>query len=233
MKDEDNLEIFPRKYDHFFSNTENWLKNCNPNEITLATPYNRYRNDPLDKLNSYKEDFVKAMFEIDRAFFKSAITYLWYRRRFGYMARSYFRNDWDRNTNFAYGIFLRHLIGMEKNLYFSTHSGMQIIKSYYDDFVDDVFDPRTESIPYPFENLTLAHMTVVVDMDERLDLLDFADREKMLYNDFCDFISNWVGCFNEKYGEKYQMQINKRGRMVQVVNLLKDGAVKGTEEYGE
>lgn len=232
MKNNENLEVFPRKYDHFFSNSETWLKNCNPNEITLAAPYNRYRGDSLSELNTYKDDFVSAVLDIDRSFFKTAITYLWFRLRFGYMARSYFRNDWDRNTNFAYGIFLRHFIGTEKNLYFGTNSGLSVVRSYYNDFVDDAFDPRVEEIPYPFENLSLAHLAVVAEMDERLDLLDFADRKKMAYNDFCDFVSNWASCFNEKYGQKYQMQLNKKGRMVEVINLLKPGAKKGDVEYG-
>lgn len=228
---EQELEKFPRKYDYFFSDPTKWINSCQPSKITLAEPYNRHQKGSVDILSSYRDDFMSAVRKMDVAYYKIAVEYLWYRLRFGYMARSYYRNDWDRNTNFAYGIFLRHFIGMEKSLYFSGTCALTIVRSYYNDFIDAVFDPRVEEIEFPYENVSLAHMAVVADMDERLQLLEFADRNKMLYNDFCDFVSNWVGSFNEKYGEKYQLQLNKKSRMVEVINLMRPGSVKGTKAY--
>ena len=160
-----------------------------------------------------------------------AVRYIWFRKKFGYITRSYSRGDWDRNTNFAYGIFIRHYIGVEKSLYFSKTSGLRTIKSYYKDFFDDLFDPRFEEIEYPYKNITLAHMAIVIDMEERLELLDFADKNNMQYSDFCDFISNWVSCYNEKYGEKYQIQLRKNSRMMGIENLLKKNAKRGIKEY--
>ena len=58
------LEIFPRKYDHFFTDTERWIRKCNPYMISVAAPYNkRIEDEDLKKLGEYQKDFIEAMTE--------------------------------------------------------------------------------------------------------------------------------------------------------------------------
>jgi len=76
------------------------------------------------------------------------------------------------------------------------------IETYFDDFFPGFTegDPFTnpEYYKYPYENINMDLLTVVYQMDERLELLKFADEEKMNYADFVDYALEQAEIFNSK-----------------------------------
>lgn len=61
---------------------------------------------------------------------------------------------------------------------------------------DDIFK-NSDKYKFPYENIGLEHLLIVHQMPQRLDLLDMAEKEKMKYSDFLNYVVNFALCHNE------------------------------------
>ena len=199
--------------------------------MRLCTPFNMHPTKPFDRksgdgqfdgLDRYQDLLTSHFKTMDRSLWDNLIKFHWLWRKFGYRWESYEKGDGSKKLNVAWAIFLRHYVGAEKTLYYQE-STMALIKSYAGELYPNLLkgNPFEEKFDYPFPNLLMCHLATVREVDERVALLKYADEKKMRYNDFLDFIANWVACYNDKYGPKYQMQINKAHLTAAVVNLTK------------
>jgi hypothetical protein len=88
---------------------------------------------------------------------------------------------------------------------FTTTFFFNKIITYFDDFFPD-FDEHNpfeepEYFKYPYEYVSTAHLVLVYQMDERMDLLKKAEEEKMTYYEFLDFVLNYTLCVNDDLGK--------------------------------
>jgi hypothetical protein len=66
---------------------------------------------------------------------------------------------------------------------------------------------------YPFKNISFDFFPLVRQMDERMELLEMADKEDMTYAEFVDYVLNHCFSTNDELGrDKYLFNIGSESR---------------------
>lgn len=153
---------------------------------------------------AYKNKFKSFFVEFDRFFWKLTIEYYWLQRRFVYQGirKEHTRRTFIR-TDSAYSTFIKHILGTNYQIFTTTFLFSKSL-TYFQDFYGnmDTVNPfeNPEYYTYPYKNISLAHLTLVYQMDERLDLLKEAEDQKMSFYEFLDFVINYINCVNDEQG---------------------------------
>ena len=186
---------YPRVYEKVFT-SDGCLATFS--EETLETDYPDGKDAYIDKFSSYFHDF-------DRMFFQRMVEYYWLQRRFIYkgLRKDHHLRTFIR-TDSSYSTFIKHHLGFNYQLFTSTFVFGKIV-SYFQDFFGVMNDlspfENPEIYEFPYKNIGLAHLTLVYQMDERIDLLKEAEDGKMSYYEFLDFVINYINCVNDEKGK--------------------------------
>lgn len=99
----------------------------------------------------------------------------------------------------AYSHFLKAVVG-STNRFVKDNTYIQPITSYFRDFFPEFLshDPFTEPeyFKYPYEYVSLDHLSFVYQVDERMEMLAYAEEQQMSFFDFLDWAVNHVFCYN-------------------------------------
>lgn len=97
--------------------------------------------------------------------------------------------------------YMRGIVGYNGKLFLDNGAAACII-SYIDDFYPEFFenDPFLDVgyYKFPYENLSLEHICLVHECDDRLEMLEYADSHAMNIRDFTNWATNWAYCYNEE-----------------------------------
>lgn len=176
---------------------------------------------PIGTREEYVARVRKAEFNISVTAFRCLVEHTWLGLNFVYRGKRrkglYSNGDWyDR----AYGYFMRQMVGLPG--IFMTRSGwFYRIGTYLNDLFPGYLshDPweEPEYFKFPFENIGIDHMYFVYQMPERFNLLQIAEDRNMSYNEFYDFVVNYIYCANDRnkelqYVNKPKFRIKNHGR---------------------
>lgn len=193
------MKIYESCYEKVFTEQEDFSKRCDVSKVST------FNNVPLNTtlyINEFRSE-MKA-FEIDT--FNHLVKITWLRRRFCYRGERRTRNKSNgRILDTAYGLFIRNFVGYDTKFLFG--SSFSRIVGYMDDFFPnfDEGNPFEEDYKYPYKVMTLSHLSLVSNMDERMELLEYAEKHKLTYVKFLDYIINYINCYNEELEEnKYE-----------------------------
>lgn len=109
----------------------------------------------------------------------------------------------------AYSYFMRNIVG--NGLYTLTRSRWYYrMASYLNDLYPDLLSSNPfeepERFVFPYATVTLDHMYLVYQMDERFDLLKIAEERGMMYDKFFDYVINYTYTENDKLTKpKYKL----------------------------
>lgn len=118
-------------------------------------------------------------------------------RKIGNMVRG-------RHIKPAYSGFLEFNCNISANNYNSIRF-TQVLPTYFPDWFPEFLhhdpweDPK--SFKYPYKNLNLLHPLFVYRVENRLELLEYANKKHMTYQQFVNFSTNQVLCYNDEVGE--------------------------------
>ena len=191
------MKVYDKKYENVFTEKENFLKRC---DIEKISPFN---NIPLNTV-IYIDEFKKEMrsFELDT--FNHLVKIAWLMRRFCYNGERRLRNRSNgRILDSAYALFVRNFVEHDTKFVFSNKSSLAKILTYMDDLFPNFDDgnPLEEVYKYPYEIVTLNHLVLVYQMEDRMELLDYAEKKGLNYVKFLDYIINHINCHNDEVGE--------------------------------
>ena len=186
------MKKYEKRYENVYSNESN-LKKCNLDLVTTDIGL-----DAEEYIELLKQNI--GLFE--RTFFENLVKYTWLVRRFCYggvnrekKRRNGFRLDG------AFGILMRHYVGTDKTA-FNHKVSYRLITYFHDFFPDlDIMNPLKDKMLYPYKNIGLSYLYLVYQMKERLELLEHAEKTKMRYTEFLDYVINYIYCYNEEAGE--------------------------------
>lgn len=228
------LEVFPDVIDKFYSDRLRVQKNCDRERVSLIGPYSAQsgnkacnRNLPLyRRIEKFSEHLQDAAMEIDRKSWEAACLWLRMSRSFCYDSCAFF-SPFDRHKKVSRNRALNEIAAWEAGFdhQCSLSTNAKAVASSYAHLVNKTFnssyDPRVDGpMEYPFRHMGLAHMYIVKDMDERMEIMEWMD-ERPQYRriqKFSDFMINWIAGYNAKYGEKYRV-IEVHGCVIKVINL--------------
>jgi len=218
------MEQFKEKqYETIYTDEKAIKRYCHLDAISM------YKDIP-ESVDLYRTYFEKTMKENQMHVFDHLVKVRWLRNRFCYGGK---RRDPNRpNGQYieaAWGIFIRHYVGYDSKLFFSWSYGVfQKLLAYIDEIIPDIDErnPFKEKIEYPYTYIQMEHMMLVYQMDERMDLLRHAEKHKMRYTTFYDYVMNYTQTYNEK---EYRYELVYGGNRFQP--YIKD-MVKAVKRYG-
>jgi hypothetical protein len=165
-------------------------------------------------LGVYNPLFHKFLKDFYLSLFNNSVRLSWLRRRFSYYGtKTIFPiNKNSQTLNGAFVKYLRRVIGMDiqaitRSKFFNKLEG----------YFEELFPGFNEGNPfenpdyykYPFKFVSIDYLMAVYQLDDRIELLKKADKEKMSYAVFLDYIINHVYCINEEIGrDRYQIRQN-------------------------
>lgn len=162
--------------------------------------------------HEYAKLLKKELKKSEEKIFDALVKYHWLVARFHYLGRKRkyaWANGYFLDT--AFGMFFKNYANCNKDI-FSNHKFFKI-SSYFNEMFPHfhVYSPidNPEKYKYPFKNIGLSYLLVINQMDDRMDLLKKADKEKMTYHDFVNYVMNHALCINDELGrEKYGIGCN-------------------------
>lgn len=115
-------------------------------------------------------------------------------------------------SGLAFTKFLRRVIGKDlqsltKSKFFSK------VETYLEDFYPNFMEGNpfkdTNHYKFPYKNISMEYLVPLYQVEDRLELLAEADKQKMTFAVFLDYIINYVYTKNEELGrDKYQIRHN-------------------------
>lgn len=148
----------------------------------------------IDKYAADFKAFLKKAFSSE---FDNYVRLSWLRRKFCYNGK---KTKMPMNTNswalnMAFVKFMRRCIGKDiqiitKGRFFSK------IELYFEEFFPGFMDGNPFTNPeyykFPYENISMEYLTVVYDLNDRIELLNIAEERNMSYCAFMDYVLNHI-----------------------------------------
>lgn len=192
------MKIYPKTYENVFNRPflrSNNMPKCRIDQVSAASM----------PLSQYVINLRKTLTEFDLFLFDYLIKFLWLFRQFQYQGKKRQIHKNGVYLDGAFAFFMRHYIGYDTRFIMRNAAWMRII-TYIDDFFPNFnkLNPFQQKLNYPYKHLSLSYLVVVWMMDERLDMLAEAEKQKMGYTFFLDYVINYINNYNEEHGvEKY------------------------------
>lgn len=151
--------------------------------------------------------------ELHKSFFRYTVNQVWLEQHFAYDGKRRmhrYRNghvhDW------TYGYFMKSVVGYNQKI-MTSNCMFAAVSSYLKDFFPDFLnhDPKKEPeyFKFPYENITLDHLFFVYMVNNRLELLEEAEKRNMSYVEFVNWATNEVFCYNDEVGKEiYVLSVN-------------------------
>lgn len=165
-------------------------------------------------------EYIKSFQEFLKDFyddlFLKCVKLSWLRRKFIYNG-SKSRMPVYTNTRMYTGKFtkfIRRYIGHDIQVITKGYFFSKLETFYFDTLFPGFMDGNPFENPdyykFPYKNISLEYLTVVYQMDDRFEILEEADKQKMSYAVFLDYVINYILSENEVLGrDKYTLTQNK------------------------
>lgn len=204
------MKIYPKTFESVFS--EDTRKKFDFSQVSTKDI----------EINKYIKDFRGLLIDFSYNLFDFYVKVTWLKKKFCYQNKQISINgNTGGNVDYVFTRFLRRIIG--RDIQFLTRDFLYTkVISYFKDFFPDFDDgnpfENTEFYKFPFKNITIEYLVVVYQMEDRIELLKYADEQKMTYATFLDFVINQIYSINEELGrDKYLFIITRRHQ-----NYIKD-----------
>ena len=183
------MPIYPKTYEDVYSSNRS-RKNLN---IT------RVNSDGMD-LVPYNKLLKDVFFVGMNSMFNFYVQVIWLKRKFGYLNRSRKKGARGIIVDRAYSIFLRDFAGRDFRV-LTRDFAFSKVETYIDEmfpyFDDNNPFTNPELFQFPFKKISIDFLTVVYQLTDRMEILEFADKSNMGYNEFLDFVINHISTINQ------------------------------------
>lgn len=215
-----------KKYENVFSeDSEKSRTKLNLDEIKIKE---MDLQEYVDLFNNFLHDFYNNLF-------LDCVKLSWMRRKFIYyghkMNLPIYRNPMIVQNAFVK--FLRRTVGNDiqmitKGSFFTKFESVYFDKMFPNFEEENPFE-NPDYYKFPYENITPDFLIVVYQLEERFEILKYADDKKMSYAKFLDYVVNHILSENDRLGrDKYSFRTNNQNTPQYVIdNDKKPFAKKG------
>lgn len=195
------MNEYPKKYEDVYSG-ERSRRKCNIDMVSSDRGHTGIE---------FADILKKEIVDYQSLLFDKLVKISWLIRRFCYggyrRKKSRFNGVW---FDGAFGSFIKNYICIDpKNLTSNAFTGKII--GYLDDFFPD-FDARNpfeEKMEFPFKNITLDFLVPVYQLPDRMEFLALADKKRLTYAEFLDYLINYFACESELGNDDFFFKVNK------------------------
>lgn len=172
--------------------------------------YEKYAGSATGSIDDLVLRFRTFYHRVHREIFYQSVVELWLELQF--MASGKRKKRRTANgifTDLLFAKFMQFKVGISQRTITAT-AIFGPVSTYMIEFFPDFLldDPvqNPEKYAYPYEHVTLDFLFFAHQMDERLELLAEAEKKRMTYAVFVNYVVNWALCYNlEKNVEKYEL----------------------------
>lgn len=184
------MKEYKQNYEPFFT-SERSLKKCRIDQVSAG-------DMALDDFVSLSVQLGK---QINDNLFDLCLKLAWLRRKFHYFGVSK-KSPGGHAIDTAYSIFTRFYVGHDLRVLGRTFFYPKII-SYIDEWFPNFINesPFETKYEFPYKNIGVDFVLVVYQMEERTALLELAEKRKMTYSAFLDFVMNYILSYNDECKE--------------------------------
>lgn len=111
-------------------------------------------------------------------------------------------------TNYYYSTLLRNMVGRDLKM-FTTPTFFREVSSYFSIWFPDfhLSNPFKIKYEYPYEHVNFDHLVFVSSMEEKKEMIEYAEKEKIPLLTFYDYVINYIHCLNDELGyDKYYLR---------------------------
>jgi len=189
------MKNYKKKYENVFTSDKS-LNKCKINKVST--------DNDMD-VNAYCELLNNSCRKFEVDLFNNFVKVNWLMRRFCYKGMPRQKTRWNGFAlDSAFGVFMHKYINVEHKIV-TRNFIFPRLATYFEDFFPgfDARDPFKEKMEYPYKHITLAFLLLIHRMPERVELLEYAEKKKMKYIEFLDFIINYISCYNDEIGRDH------------------------------
>lgn len=197
------MKIYEKKYENYYTRPE-LLEKFNKQDISTGDI----------SFEEYTGRVRSVLRESQMVFFDQLVKISWLAEKFKVNGLSKkMDNTEDILTRYIHSIFLRNIVGIDMRFIYNSSYFRKIVTYFHDWFPDfSLSNPFEVKYEFPYEHVGFDELLLVVNMEERLEILGYAEKQKMSLPEFGDFVINYVFCLNEELGfEKYYFRKRTRG----------------------
>ena len=187
---------YKKEYEDVFL-SKRLTKKCDIDEVSL---------EDGEDVSLYINDMRLALDEYQQSLFDKLVKVHWLFRKFCYKGKrrkKSYRNGFVLDG--AFGVFMRKYVGMDSKIITKSYIN-QRVATYFDTFFPDfdISNPFESKYEYPYEHMKIECLILVSNMPERMELLQIGEDRRMGYNQFFDYVINYINCYNEEHGETFE-----------------------------
>lgn len=197
-------KFYPKIYEDVFTAKDRkqnrGIKKCKIDKV--STDYDFTTEEYIGLMQKTIGDF-----EIN--FFNELVKIVWLMRRYCYKGKNRTKNRFNGfELDGSFGVFMRYHVGYEHRLITRNQISYKLtsyIKDFFPDFnaLNPFKDEDKSEFEYPYKHISLGFLTVVYQMPERIELLEHAEKNKMKYTEFLDYVLNYIENYNADKGYDY------------------------------
>lgn len=198
------MKIYEKTYENIYNLPEHIDKFNQQKVVVDIMSFSDYVESMKDAIVSFQQNVFDGLIKI--TWLSEQCTINGARKSYSGMNGIQF-NQWFR-------IFLRDIVGTTLKSV-TTSSYFRLIISYFPSFFPDFSssNPFKVKYEYPYKNLNFDHLVFVSAMEERIELLELAEKQKMSINEFYDYVVNYIYCLKDETGiEKYYLSRNEKNQ---------------------
>jgi len=188
------------------------------------------------ELEEYIILFKDHLSDFYSTLFYDCVRFSWLRRKFCYYGRPTIlpMNKNSRMHNSVFVKFVRRILGKDPQIITRSKFFPKLEEYYFETFFPGFVEGNPFTNPdyyeFPFENISIDYLMAVYHLDDRFDLLKKADKDKMSYAIFVDYVINHVLSENESLGrDRY---IIRQGMDKHFPFCVKDSDKEVKTKYG-
>lgn len=218
------IKIYPKTFENVFS--EDHVRKFDFSKISIKEM----------SVDGYSILFRNLLKDFSDNLFLFYVKFVWLRRRFIY-------NEQELESLLftggalagVFSRFLRRVVGVDT--FFSRDFLYPKIATYFDSFFPEFSEnnpfENPELYKFPFKNITLDFLAVVHQVEDRIELLNIADEQKMTYANFLDFVINQTYSINEELGREKYIFMTGNGKHNYIKNTDLEMSVKKINKLKE
>lgn len=198
-----NFKHYPREYEFVFT-SKRLLKKCEPEKLGV------HENIPGD-VDKYIVTLRETILDFQKDIFDYLVKIMWLFRRFKYNDRRRVKTHGNGiQLDGAFSVFMKQYVGLDHRFLMTKNIPYTRVLSYFNDFFPafDDGNPFEDKYEYPYKNITLEYLGLVFHVFERIEILEYADEQNMSYNEFLDYLINYINCYNDENGRTYELMFN-------------------------
>ena len=152
----------------------------------------------------YTSFMRKNILKMERQIFENLVKIEWLSRRFIYdgTPRTKPRSN-GLKADSAYGVWMRHFVGMENRLLGMDDTYCKV-RGYFPNFFPNFLENNPfkdkNKYKYPYKYMTFEFLVILYKMKNRMEILDYCEKKRMRYTEFCDYIINYIYSYNDDVG---------------------------------